>query len=176
MPALLRCFACALALAVTCFGAVPQASAQAAETSSADAEISLSLSGRVWLTRLSDIDLGTYGGTGSLTGRTRMCVYRNDTGIYNLTATSANAADGSFRAAADGEFLPYQVAFRDHVGNTFDDIRSGQRLTGLQGLNFALLCLLVRNAQLEVNFDEADLQAASPGRYLDVITLLVEPG
>lgn len=164
------------ALAVAGLLGLPPASAQLAEVSSGDVEVSVMIGSRVWITRLNDIDLGNYSGNGSLSGTARMCVYRNDSGIYNITATSSNASNGTFRAAAGGQFVPYEVAFRDRIGNTFEEIVSGQRLTGLQGLNLAVLCLFLDNAALDVTFREADLQAATPGSYQDVITLLVEPG
>ncbi|MCC5888179.1 MAG: hypothetical protein JJT88_17230 [Gammaproteobacteria bacterium] len=150
--------------------------ANSGTTSSSDAEISVLVGGRVWLTRLSDIDLGTYGGSGDVRGNTRMCVHRNDTGIYSITATSANASGGVFQAAGDGAVMRYNVAFQDASGNRFENVRSGQRLQELRGQRFALLCLFQYNARLEVQFEAEDLQAAPPGTYQDVITLLVEPG
>lgn len=176
MQGTLRHLVCMFALAVTGLLGLSPASAQLAGVSNGDLDVSVVVGARVWITRLNDIDLGTYSGSGSLTGTSRMCVYRNDSGIYNITATSSNASDGTFRAAAGGRFVPYQVGFRDRAGNTFEEIVSGQRLTGLQGQNFALLCLFVNNATLDVTFREADLQAAPAGSYQDVITLLVEPG
>lgn len=155
---------------------MPPATAMPGETSSADADISVVIGGRVWLTRLSDIDLGNYGGTGDVSGGSRMCVHRNDTGIYSVTASSANAASGTFQAAGAGALLPYRVSFQDAAGNSFENVRSGQRLQGLRGQRFAILCLFQFNARLDVTFAEEDLQAAPPGAYQDVITLLVEPG
>ncbi len=174
----LRFLACILALAATTLGGIGQASAQSAEAAHGDMEISVSINARVWLTRLNDIDLGTYAGSGDLSGRARMCVYRNDTGVYDITATSANASEGRFRAAFGDHYVPYQVNFQDRSGNSFEDVQSGERLTGLQGNTIALLCVFSfgRNAALDVSFRESDLQAAPPGRYQDVITLLVEPG
>ncbi|TVS13891.1 MAG: hypothetical protein EA417_15975 [Gammaproteobacteria bacterium] len=165
-----------LGLALCGLSAVAMVQAAPGETSAGAVEVSVNLGGRVWLTRINDIDLGTYSGTGDAMGTSRMCVYRNDTGLYNITATSAHADGSVFQAAGDGAFLPYQVIFRDAAGTTFDDLQSGQRLTGLQGQNFALLCLFTNNAQLAVRFAQEDLQAAPPGAYQDVITLLVEPG
>lgn len=155
---------------------VPVATAMPGETSSADAEINVVIGGRVWLTRLSDINLGTYGGTGDVSGSSRMCVHRNDTGIYSVTATSANGTGGTFQASGAGALLRYQVSFQDAAGNRFENVQSGQRLKELRGQRFAFFCLFQFNARIDVSFAAEDLQAAPPGSYQDVITLLVEPG
>lgn len=154
----------------------PATKAMPGETSNADAKISVVIGGRVWLTRLSDINLGTYGGTGDVSGSSRMCVHRNDTGIYSITATSANADGGTFQASGGGALLRYQVSFQDAAGNSFENVQSGQRLKELRGQRFAFFCLFQFNARIDVSFAEEDLQAAPPGSYQDVITLLVEPG
>ena len=165
-----------LPLILLCAAQAPTALAgPATESASADSEISVLVGGRVRISRITDIDLGTYSGTGNLSGTARMCVYHNDGGRYSITPSSANARAGTFRVSGDVQFIRYSVNFEDDAGLSFSGVTSGQRLRNLQGHSRSPACQGQTNATLTVEFAADDLQAAGGGTYTDVITLLVEP-
>lgn len=146
-------------------------------TSTGDLDVTLSVADRAQITGLDDIALGAYGGTGSLGGASTFCVYRNGTGVYDLTVSSLNEDSGTFRATDDGtNFIPYTVEVADSVVAAERVlVASNAPLTGLVGNGTSTSCGGGDNASLEVTFSEADLQAAPTGAFADVITLLVEP-
>lgn len=146
------------------------------ETSAGNVDISVVIGGRVRIFRVTDIDLSTYPGTGDLIGDSQLCVYRNDSGLYNITISSDYADGSTFRVANGTNFISYSVDFSDDQGNQFVDVASGARLSGLVGHTFSPGCQGRNNASLDVRFSEGALQDAAPGSYQDVITLLVEPG
>lgn len=165
-----------LLILLLCATLSPLASAGTADaTASADSDISVLIGGRVRISRITDIDLGSYGGTGDLSGNARMCVYHNDGGRYSITPSSAHAQSGVFRVSGAGGFIRYSVSFADDDGRRFSGVVSGQRLSNLQGHARSPACQGQTNATLNVVFSAEDLQAAGSGSYTDVITLLVEP-
>jgi hypothetical protein len=145
-------------------------------TSSGELNVSLAVADRVQITGLDDIALGSYSGTGSLVGGSTFCVYRNGTGVYDLTVTSLNDDSGTFRATDGTDFIAYSVEIDDSVvASNGVLVASGAAQTGLAGNGTSTSCGGADNASLQVTFDELDLQAAPTGSFADVITLLVEP-
>lgn len=146
-------------------------------TSSGNLGVSLTIASRVQITGLEDIAFGTWGGTGDLVGASAFCVYRNGTGVYNLTVSSPNADASGFRATDTTNFIGYSVRVDDDadasVGGT--TVASGMPVNALAGHGTALDCGNADNAALEVTFTQADLEAAPTGTFTDIITLLVEP-
>lgn len=156
-------------------GGAPATTTAAESTATSAADISVLIGGRVRISRLSDIDLGTWNGSGPLSGSTRMCVFHNDGGRYSITPSSAHALNGQFRVSGAGSHIPYRVDFADDAGKQFTDVSSGKRLANLQGHDRSPACQGGTNATLTVQFSEEALQAAASGSYGDTITLLVEP-
>ncbi|MCC5885357.1 MAG: hypothetical protein JJT88_02865 [Gammaproteobacteria bacterium] len=166
----------ALPVVLLCAAQLPTTLAAAAEVSaSADSEVRILIGGRVRISRITDINLGSYGGAGDLSGDGYMCIYHNDGGRYSITPSSAHAQSGQFRVSGTSDFIRYSVNFTDNEGRSFTGITSGQRLTNLQGHSRSPACQGQTNATLTVEFSADDLQAAGGGTYTDVITLLVEP-
>ena len=171
-----RSIALASALAGAAAGALAASDGSLGADSTGTLGLSLDIADRVQITGLSDIALGTYSGSGDLTGSASFCVYRNGTGLYDLKASSANEDGVVFRAIGGGEFIPYAVKVdADTDASDGVAVDSGTAETGLQGHATATDCGGSDNAAVQVSFAEADLQAASTSAYADTITLLVTP-
>lgn len=144
-------------------------------TSTGDLDVSVEIADRVQISGLNDIDFGAYAGSGDLNGGDAFCVYRNGTGAYSVTITSAEAAGGSFRLSNGTDFIPYSVSFNDDA-----DIAGGSAVSAGDTLNGAghassVSCGGSSNASIGVSIAASALQAAPSGVYTDTITLLVEP-
>ncbi|HSG89841.1 MAG TPA: hypothetical protein VLA56_11565 [Pseudomonadales bacterium] len=145
-------------------------------SSSGDLQVTMSVADRVQVTRLDDIVLGGYGGTGDMVGAEAFCAYRNGTGLYALTLSSANALAGQFRASNGPKFISYVVRIDDDTDASDGALTtSGATRTGLAGSGTSVSCGAADNAAVEITFAEADLQGAAAGAYADTLTLLVEP-
>jgi len=144
--------------------------------SEGDLTVTLNIEDRIQVTGLDDITVGPFSGSGNLSGETDFCVYRNGTGLYDLTASSANADGGTFRALNGSDLIPYEVRF-DTDGDASDaaTIASGTAEEDITGHASSLTCGSSNNASLNVRFLEADLLGASTGAYVDTLTVLVEP-
>jgi len=145
-------------------------------TSTGTAEIDLTIADRVQVTGLDDINLGTFGGSGDMTGATAFCVYRNGTGLYDVTVSSANESGAAFRATDGSNFLSYVVRFdddNDASDGTSIDSRAAE--TAIAGDGRSLSGGGSDNASRHVTFAEAALLSANTGAYNDTLTVLVEP-
>lgn len=144
-------------------------------TSTGSLDVSVAITDRVQITGLNDIDFGAYTGTGALDGNDAFCVYRNGTGAYNVTVSSAEADGGTFRLRNGTDFIAYSVTFNDDADITGGSaVTSGQTLAGSGSAN-SLTCGGASNASLGVSIAANDLQAAASGNYIDTITLMVAP-
>ena len=165
----------AIALGAASFAAAATAGTLGA-TSTGTAEIDVVIADRVQVTGLDDINLGTFGGAGDMTGATAFCVYRNGTGLYDMTVSSANESGTTFRATDGSNFLSYVVRFDDDAdASDGAAIGSSAQETAIAGNGTSLNCGSSDNASLHVTFAEADLLSADTGSYNDTITVLVEP-
>jgi hypothetical protein len=144
-------------------------------TSTGTSDVSLTINDRVQISSVADIALGAYGGSGSLTGSSAFCVYRNGGDDYTLTLT---ADTGSF--AVDSVTTGDSIAFAAKVDDDTDASdglaavynTASANLTGSASTN----CGGSDNASLYVSFAEADLQAVSSANdYQATVTLLVTP-
>lgn len=146
-------------------------------TSTGTADITMSVEDRVQVTGLDDMLLGTYGGSGDLFSEMSFCVYRNGTGLYDLTVSSNNQSGSNEFRASDGlNFVVYTVLFdEDNTAADGDPIASGVQELDLVGHATSTSCAGSENASVRVTFGEAALQAAPAGSYTDTLTFLVEP-
>ncbi|MFQ5352575.1 MAG: hypothetical protein ACE5D3_05825 [Candidatus Binatia bacterium] len=142
-------------------------------TSTGTQDISLTIQDLVQVSGIAAIDLGTYGGSGNASGSDTMCVYRNGTGSYSVTLTSANESSGAFRLNAGTDYITYSVTWDDTSGPSA--VSSSTALTGQSGDSSSQTCNSVDNATVAVSATAAALQAAPTGSYSDVITILVSP-
>ncbi len=146
-------------------------------SSGGDLDINVTINDQIQISNLNDIDLGTYTGSGALTGSDAVCVYRNGTGNYSMTIDGGNNA-GAADAAAEGEFK-LQNADSDEITYTvtYDGaaMTANNTATGLSGADqTSPTCGSTgTNKTVAIAITEAELQAASPGAYVGTLWLTV---
>lgn len=144
-------------------------------TSTGTSVVSLTVANRVQITGLSDIALGSWSGTGNMTGSTNYCVYRSGADNYSIKATTDNGAF-AVTSATTGDTIPFTAQVSDTVNSVTDVLTyNTATTTALQGSS-SLTCGGTSNGQLQVTFAQADLQKASSATdYQATVTLLVQP-
>jgi hypothetical protein len=146
-------------------------------TSTGQIGVRVGLPNQVQVTRLDDIDFGTYSGTNDLVGIEEFCVYArgsNPGGVYNINLISQNSSTpGIFHLNNGVDDLEYSVNFDDTelLANP-QPMVSGQQITAQQGSN-SRSCQGGNNAALEVRIVQGDLDAVSSGTYTDILIVEV---
>ncbi len=145
-------------------------------SSTGTSQVSLTVNDRVQISSVEDIALGAYGGTGDMVGSSQYCVFRNGGGNYKVTLTS-NEGVFQVASATSGDTIPFTVKVDDDL-----DASDGESLTYATASSVAMTgdvaasCGGTDNAEIDVTFAEADLQAVgSANDYQATITILVEP-
>jgi len=130
--------------------------------------------GDVMITLSSDISLGTWSGTGGVSGTSSVCVYRSDSSSYSITLTSSS---GDFELQKVGDTIPYTPSFSDSgVTGTYVTLSYGT-VQGFSGANTSSSsCSGTFNAGFRIEISEANLSAATPGSYSATLTLMLTPG
>lgn len=154
------------------FAALQQGTLGATSTGSFD--ITAVLQDLVQISSLDNLALGTYTGTGDMTGSESFCVYRNGTGQYQATVTgSYNAGAGSGFVLSDGtNTMAYTVTYNG------TGIASGG-VTATQAGNASLQdcggANVANNATIGVTVPAATLQGSPTGTYTGTVTILIGP-
>lgn len=151
--------------------AIPPANA----SSQGDLTINLSIPNIVRITGLTDIDLGTYAGV-DVSGSDALCVYRNVTGNYSITAESTNTdAGGTFKLKGAGaDYIPYSVAWT-HGGGTVALTENAQSNAPTGASTTSTTCGGGTNHSVAVTVLATDADAATAvGAYSDVLVLTVQ--
>lgn len=145
-------------------------------SSSGTTDLTLEIADRVQITSVEDIALGAWSGSGNMVGTTQFCVYRSGGDNYAVTLT---ADTGAFQV--DSATTLDSIAFSAKVDDDLD-ASDGEALTYNTQSAVALVgsssftCGGADNAELQVTFAEAALQAASTANdYQATVTILVEP-
>lgn len=138
-------------------------------------DISVDVNDEVRISNLSDIT-GTFDGTNDVVGTSVACVYRNGTGLYNITASGDGAA--SAFTLTDGVIatpIPYSVDYDDGSGPT--SLASGVTAAGMVGADQGSdTCANTgNNASITVTVAASDLLPAPASTYLGTLTLVVAP-
>lgn len=144
--------------------AMAESQGNAGVTSTGRVVISMTIPPLVKISGLTDINLGSYNGTGNLAGTSAACVRRNSAGTYSVTATSINA----FRLAGPSS-VPYTVTWGGR------SLNHGEALLGraIDAASLGGACGTNSAAKVGVMALAADLKAASAGAYEDTVTLVV---
>lgn len=141
--------------------AVPPAQA----TSSGNLLVSLSVPNIVRISNLNDILLGTYAGV-DMSGSDAVCVYRNITGNYRITADSTNGA-GAYQLKNGASVIPYAVTWNGSA------MTENTAMTGLTGASTtSTTCGGGTNATVAVSVLATDIEAATvTGTHSDTLVL-----
>lgn len=130
-----------------------------------------SASANVKITAINDISLGTYSGSGDLTGQDDVCVYNSATANYTITVTSTG---GSYNLISGINSLPFEVRFKESAGSfTLLSYGVAEPFGGADTVSNS--CSGGTNASLQVKILQADLLSVRPGSYTSTLTLLIEP-
>jgi len=139
--------------------------------------ITIDIAESVRISELNNIPLGSWSGTGDMTGDETFCIYsNNDSAAYNVTVSS-NQQDGggNFRLANGplSSFVNYQLRFADTALGA--GVSVGLLPISGTGSNTQSNCNGNNNARLIVDILEADLVSSATDNYSDTVTLLVAP-
>lgn len=141
-------------------------------TSQGDFEIIVALQDLVQISRLDDLNFGTYAGTGALNGAENFCVYRNGTGAYQATLTG-DGTSNAFTIASGGNTMPYTVTYDDGSGAVA--ATTGTVITGQSGSSTSIDCGSSDNTTVNISIAESVLQASPTGTYQGTLTILIGP-
>lgn len=149
-------------------GAVGTAVPPAQASSTGSLVVSLNVPNIVRISNLNDIPLGTYAGV-TMTGSDAVCVYRNITGLYRITANSGNGA-GAFELE-DGAAVPSVIPYTVTWGGTA--MAENTALTGQTGASTtSATCGGGTNTTFAVSVLATDIEAATAtGLHSDTVTL-----
>lgn len=144
-------------------------------TSTGDLDITVTINDGVRISNLTDV-VTTFDGTNDIADTQSVCVYRNGTGLYAITATGDGGVGGNEfiidTVAADE--LDYTVQWNDGTGAV--GMTSGTQLTGQQNADVAdPNCAGGDTANLTIGVLASDMVAAPSGVYTGTLTLVVAP-
>jgi hypothetical protein len=135
------------------------------------------LSAQVWISGLSDLHFGSWGGAGDLQGELEHCVLGPRGGRFAIEATG-DGPGGAFVLDSGPASLPFEVAYDD--GSGWNQMQPGVPLTGQIGepnQNQFNRCLSGQRPpeRVRVRVLAQDLGVAVGGSYGGSLTLLVTP-
>lgn len=133
-----------------------------------------SLLADVKISNLDDFNFGLYSGFGNLNDNDRVCVNAIPFSRYQITFTG-NGPGGAFQVSNGVDTLDYLVRFRHRALNNGTRVNPGVPLTRRRRASTTLDCINGLNANINIRFRTADLQAANPGRYIGLLTVTVAP-
>lgn len=156
-------------------------------TSQGQLDLDLQVLDSVEISRLNDIDFGTYGGgqTGPLQRTESFCVYVNGADAYKITPSSTQGAASEDSSKfmlvgdTDGDEIMYSVKFAgaatgaasasavDYGTQTASFLGSQYRNCGASAPG--------DNAELAIDIPEQEIRDATTDTYQDTLILLVNP-
>jgi hypothetical protein len=149
-------------------------------TSTGTSAVSLTISPLYKISGIADIALGSYSGTGALTGNDDVCVYSNGGTTYHVKVTDDTALSSASFAVEDATHtfqIPMTVKWNSATGTTGNAaVAYNTQLAGTGANTTSSDCSVGGNsANLQVNLDATALQAAPAAAYSSTLTLLIEP-
>lgn len=137
--------------------------------SMASARVSLEVPELIRISGLTDIDLAWDPARQAFVAERDICVFRNVTGDYSVTATSSNGGNAGFlMAGGGGSSVPYRVSWNG------DDLSSGSRASRTDADTGTPDCGGSGNIDLAISASADRVgEAARPGLHTDVLVLQV---
>lgn len=162
-------------------GAVAATQGTLGTTSTGTVGVSLTINPVYQVTSLTDFVLGTYGGTGAMTGNQDVCVYTNDAtrsyGVRVTDSSTMSATGFSVQNAGATAQIPYTLRWNDATGiagNTA--LAYNTRLASIDANITSATCATGGDsANLQISLLATDLQAAPAGSYTTTVSVLIEP-
>lgn len=126
------------------------------------------------ITGMADIVLVPWStGQPAPVGSTTACVFAS-TGLYSMTATSANPSGAIFRMTDGLAFIDYTVGWNDGVAG-LQAVSNGAALLGLVGDALSLTCGGATPATVQVDITVANMNGAPTGAFSDTLTIIIAP-
>ena len=126
------------------------------------------------ITGLTDIVLVPWStGDPAPVGSANACVYTS-TGLYQMTATSANGVGPTFRMTDGLAFIDYAVGWNDGAAG-LQVASNGVALLGQVGDAASTTCGGATPASVQVNITVANMNGAPTGAYGDTLTVIIAP-
>jgi len=143
-------------------------------TSTGDLDINLVIPNLIQVSSMSDIDLGSWNGSGAKTGSDTICVYDNSGGNYNATFTG-NGSGSAFTLSDGSHTIAYTVTYSD--GGIASAVTSGTALTGQTGADQSSFTCATGglNGTITVEVPQANMEAAAANTYSGTLTMVVAP-
>ncbi|MDZ7685206.1 MAG: hypothetical protein U5O39_09600 [Gammaproteobacteria bacterium] len=141
----------------------------------ADVTFTVTLPELVQITRLDNINLGTWDGVNDIQVTEQFCVFRNGSGGFAIVTSGQNASGGNFNLAG-ASTVPYTLEYAQSGGYFDADPATilPSSTTGFTGSS-TRNCGGANNTSLRVTVDAADLAGQPQGTFSDTIFLRVEP-
>lgn len=150
----------------------------AGSTSSGTANISFSVPKLIRIRGFQDFNPSTYSGTGTRADSGDLNVstnYGTSTRTYSVTVNGSGAGGAFTTSDGLGNTLAYTAFYNQTSGITGRVmLTEGVALTGRTGAAKPLTNTTL-NANLSINFSQANLQAAEAGTYTGTLTVVVTP-
>jgi hypothetical protein len=173
----------ALALLATAVGAGEALAATQGtlgSTSTGTSLISLTIPTLYKITDVADIALGTYSGSGTMSGNDDLCVYSTGSTSYHVQMTDdATNTPANFAVDNAGHTvsIPMAVKWNSTTGTAGNSaVTYNTAFAGTNANTSAADCSVGgKSANVQVNFIQADLQAAPAAPYSTTLTMIIEP-
>lgn len=170
--------ALAVAFTAVSFQAFAANQGNVGETSTGDTTITTSVNGKVRITNLDDINLGTWDGVSAQSGGDDVCVW-STTRSYKLTAKGSGDNNAfTLRGPGRGSVLAYTPSWSYDGQAAAATLVSGQDLTGQATNAKSATCNANGDklAHLTINISSDELQRNGViDNYQGVLTLTVAP-
>ena len=147
-------------------------------TSSGSLSITVTVPSLARITKLADIALGTWTGTGAMNGSDNSICVWSSTGGYSITATGSGAANAFTLAGTGGNTVAYNVQWAQTGGaSSGSAVTAGTALTGQNTNATSTDCStgVASTAGVFVTIPEANIAGKPAGAYSGSLTLLVTP-
>ena len=142
-------------------------------TSTGNLLISLNVNDEVRISNLQDINLGVFDGQNGLSGTSDACVFRNGTGIYQITATGSGD-NNEFQLASGENTVDYTVSYNSGIAGV--PLLSGTAVPQTGGDPSSETCGTTgNNGVITVDVAAAELIGSASGGYQGTLTLTVAP-
>lgn len=140
-------------------------------TSTGTSLVTLTIPDLVKISNVNDLTLAYNTGTAQYEASDGVCVYRNGTGNYSITASSGNGTGSFVLNDGGGNTVPYTVSWK---GTTLtegtNDDNGG---TFYAGNTTSTTCAGGTNATVKAAVSETDAASAPQATYDDTLSLLV---
>jgi len=122
--------------------------------------------------KLDDLNLGTWGGQGSLSDYSDHCV-ASTTGTFSITATG-DGPGGAYQLSSGAAVLPFHLYYRDKKNAAFVEIPAGTPVASFKAEHKPEKCKHQKQ-RLEVRLYELDMAQVPPGAYSGNLIVMVTP-